>query len=184
MGFPGPSRSVLVSEIRNTINYQKSYLKHLPSNDIEAQLNFGCILKQFTITKIKDYYETFKTIDTRNKTFITRQAFNLLSAPPYSTHVSKIEESLLKIPSSTKNCKLSIEKENQVLDLSKNIHKKINEQDSYEYECTEEEAVNNTDEEEEIVEVYATHEATRKRKQTATARQEKCTIKNFKVASA
>ncbi|CAF1394469.1 unnamed protein product, partial [Didymodactylos carnosus] len=81
----------------NNLKYFECYLKVLPINSIQ-EITFSAMLKDVDIYDIEKYCETVNEIDTKNKTYLTKEAIEYFKNGPYKKYVLKINEELVKTP--------------------------------------------------------------------------------------
>ncbi|CAF1623114.1 unnamed protein product [Didymodactylos carnosus] len=84
--------------VANNTQYCEVYLKAVPSSSLEI-LPFMKQLNKFNIDDINEYLATFKTVDTKNATYLTEGGFSLLSTEPYAAYVMDIDKLKIKTPS-------------------------------------------------------------------------------------
>ncbi|CAF2139182.1 unnamed protein product [Rotaria magnacalcarata] len=83
--------------LANKFTYHESYIKTIPQNK-SYLVDFSLTLAKFGIFDIQTYYETLKTIDTKNGTYITSYGMSILKQKPYSDFGIVINENNVMEP--------------------------------------------------------------------------------------
>ncbi|UJR17415.1 hypothetical protein I4U23_004310 [Adineta vaga] len=92
--------------LANKSSYHECYLKNIPQNK-SASVEFSITLTKFGIYDINMYYDTLKTIDTRNTTYLSPYGVSILEQKPYNDFKIIVNKDAIVQPSKERYRKLT-----------------------------------------------------------------------------
>ncbi|CAF4993784.1 unnamed protein product, partial [Rotaria sp. Silwood1] len=105
--------SIETKMLANKSPYYECYMKKIPQNQSRL-VDFSLKLSKFGIVNIDTYYETLKTIDTKNNTYLTPHGMSILKQKPYNDLEIVINENAIMQPAK--------ERYHELADLTNDSH--------------------------------------------------------------